>query len=180
MRQDQLINEYFEWLCDFIYDRKHSKCRRLLNHLFDREFDYIITNDGDRAEDGISLRYRFGHERDIDQRMIASFLDDKPCTIFEMMVALAIRCEDGIMCNPDIGDRTSQWFWSMVHSLGLSVMSDRNFDVDEVDYVLDIFLNRDYQPNGQGGLFTVQRPKRDLRSVEIWYQMHWYLDEFPE
>jgi hypothetical protein len=46
-----------------------------------------------------------------------------------------------------------------------------------VDYVLDRFLDRDYEPDGRGGLFRVKHTDEDLRFVEIWYQMNWYLDE---
>ena len=39
------------------------------------------------------------------------------------------------------------------------------------------FLHRQYKPNGEGGLFTLEHPKYDLRNEEIWYQAMWYLDE---
>ena len=37
-------------------------------------------------------------------------------------------------------------------------------------------MNRTYSPDGDGGLFTVRNCDRDLRNVEIWIQMCWYLD----
>ncbi len=80
------------------------------------------------------------------------------------------------MANPDKGNRTGQWFWSMVESLGLSGMTDYQFDAIFVDSVISCFLERQYQQNGAGGLFTVNRRGQDLRNVEIWYQMNWYLD----
>lgn len=94
----------------------------------------------------------------------------------EMMTALAIRCEEHIMGDPDIGDRTGQWFWSMLSNLGLGSMSDTNFDKYRVDMALERFLERDYQRNGKGGLFTVNNG-RDMRATEIWYQMNYYLSE---
>lgn len=93
------------------------------------------------------------------------------------MIALAVRCEEHIMDDPDIGDRTGQWFWNMIVSLGLGSMTDERFDGEYVDEVVDIFLNREYERNGEGGLFTVNDTDRDMRNVEIWYQMHWYLNE---
>jgi len=57
-------------------------------------------------------------------------------------------------------------------------MDDDRFNPNKIDKTIMIFLNRDYQPNGQGGLFTLKKPKYDLRQAEIWYQMCWYLDEF--
>jgi hypothetical protein len=92
-----------------------------------------------------------------------------------MMIALAIRCED-FMDNPSIGDRMPQWFWGMITSLGLGSMTDDNFDRDYIDDVIDVFLDRNYAPNGKGGLFTIRNCKDDLRYVEIWYQLCWYLN----
>lgn len=80
------------------------------------------------------------------------------------------------MDDPRKGDRTQQWFWGMVNSLGLGSMRDDIFDRGFVDYTINRFLNRDYEPNGKGGLFTIRNCDRDLRTVEIWYQLNWYLD----
>ena len=95
-----------------------------------------------------------------------------------MMVALAIRCEENIMDDPSYGNRTGQWFWGMIVNLGLGFMTDSRFDEKFVDDVIFRFLNREYEPDGKGGLFTVRNCKYDLRTVEIWYQMCWYLDTF--
>lgn len=80
------------------------------------------------------------------------------------------------MDDPAMGDRTSQWFWGMVSSLGLNHMMDSLFDEQVVDNVITTFLNREYQPNGKGGLFTIKNYKRDLRTVEIWVQLGWYIN----
>lgn len=81
------------------------------------------------------------------------------------------------MSNDDVGNRTGQWFWGMITSLGLQGMNDSNFDMYKVNNILNTFLERKYLPNGRGGLFTLEHPDRDLRNVEIWYQMHRYLGE---
>jgi hypothetical protein len=99
-----------------------------------------------------------------------------PCTVLEMMIALAIRCEETIMDDFDVGNRTGQWFWGMVTNLGLGSMTDIRYDERYIDDVLTRFLNREYEPDGKGGLFTIRRCDRDLRKVEIWYQLCWYLD----
>jgi hypothetical protein len=93
-----------------------------------------------------------------------------------MMVFLAIRCEETIMDDPGIGDRTRQWFWNMVINLGLGSMTDDNYDKQLVTNVLERFLNREYEPDGTGGLFVVSDRDCDLRDVEIWHQLCWYLD----
>jgi hypothetical protein len=131
--------------------------------------------DGNRAEDGIDLRYRFGYKREYERLMITTYLTDRDCSVLEMLVALAIRCEEHIMDDPDIGNRTGQWFWSMIVNLGLKFMNDKNYNKAYTDKVIFKFLNRAYEPNGDGGLFTIANCKYDLREVEIWYQMCWYL-----
>jgi hypothetical protein len=92
-----------------------------------------------------------------------------------MMVALAIRAEE-TMDDPNVGDRTSQWFWHMITSLGLGPMTDNQFDRIQVIDILERFMDRHYAANGKGGLFYIRNHDRDLREVEIWYQLCWYLD----
>jgi hypothetical protein len=180
MTKDELNNEYFEWMYQLVCNEQYSRrlsYRKLLTHLHEIEFVYIIGMDGNRAEDGIDLRYRFGYERQYNSPMVATFLDDRPCSVLEMLVALARRCEESIMDDPDIGNRMGQWFWNMIVNLGLGHMNDSNFDENYVDLILSRFMNREYRRNGEGGLFTINHCKHDLRSAEIWYQMCWYLDE---
>lgn len=176
MFRDQIINDYFEWLWNFTKCRGHSQNRKIITLLHNIEFRYSIPMDANREEDGIDLRYRFITEVGIPKNYqeVYAYLDG-PCSVLEMMIALAIRCEESIMDDPDIGDRTSEWFWLMMKNLGLDYMSDRKFDRDLAEEKISIFLDRKYKRNGEGGLFVVNG-RRDLRKVEIWYQMCWYLD----
>ena len=176
MTRYELNDAYFQWMYRLVC-RKKASYRNLLKHLYKTDFYEIIPMDSNRAADGIDLRYRFGDECSYDMPMIASYLDDRPCSVLEMMIALAIRCEEHIMEDSDVGDRTSQWFWDMIASLGLRNMTDSRYNEDYVDEVLCTFLEREYERTGKGGLFTVSNCPTDLRSLEIWYQMCWYLDE---
>jgi hypothetical protein len=183
MTKNELRNRYFNWMCQLVCDNKYYKktsYKRLLSYLYNRDFVYIIDMDGNRAEDGVDLRYRFSYEFKYPQPMVASFLDNKPCSILEMMIALAFRCEEHIMNNPAIGDRTGHWFWNMMDNLGIDRMTDSNYDENSLDRIILTFLNREYGRNGEGGLFKIRRNNRDLRSVEIWHQMCWYLDDVLE
>lgn len=180
MTRDELNTEYFEWMYRLVCNDEYSRglsYRKLLYHLHQTDFFYRIPMDGNRAEDGTDLRYRFGYEHPHEGPAIASYLDDRPCSVLEMMVALAIRCEEQIMDDPDVGDRTGQWFWNMIVNLGLGPMDDRRFDPAFVDRILQRFMNREYGPHGEGGLFTVRNCRNDMRSIEIWYQMNHYLAE---
>lgn len=183
MTINSISDEYLDWMYSIVCNDKYSKnisYRLLFQHLNDTEFTYIIPMDANRWEDGVDLRYRFGSDRGYDNRFIASYLDTRPCSVLEMMIALSIRCEEHIMKNPDIGNRVGQWFWEMIVNLGLGQMNDQNYRPVFIDDVMDIFLNRKYEPNGKGGLFTVKNPPNDMRKTDIWYQMNWYLIDYVE
>lgn len=173
-------NEYFEWLVTLVCGRRFGKgvsYRKLLTRLYITDFTYFIPRDGNRAEDGKELRRRFilcnGYE-DWYETVMEHI--SGPCNVLEMMIALAIRCEESIMDDTQYGDRTGQWFWNMINNLGLGGMTNDSIDVGFVDSIIDRFMKREYEPNGKGGLFTIRRCEVDLRTVEIWVQMLWYLD----
>ena len=176
MLENELKKEYFEWLYYLVCDKRFSEqnsYRKLFEHLHNTEFVYFISMDDNRAKGGIDLRYRFGCS--IGYKDISEYLDG-PCSVLEMMIALAIRCEEQIMDDPAYGDRTGQWFWGMIVNLGLGAMTDNRYDEKRVDDILDRFLSRTYEPDGKGGLFTVRNCDVDMRKVEIWKQLLLYLD----
>lgn len=180
MIRRSINDEYFKWLFSFVCEDNYPEelsYKKLLTRLHDTSFRYSIPRDQNRAEDGKDLRYRFalakGYEDESDE--ILDILDG-PCSVLEMMIALAIRCEEDIMDDPNLGSRISQWFWGMITNLGLGPMTDPRFNEKIVDIRIDRFLDRRYEPNGKGGLFTIRNCDADLRNVEIWYQMCWYLD----
>ena len=175
--RDDVNSDYFEWMYSTVCGRRYAKqisYRKLLSYLHDTEFIFSIPKDENRALDGIDLRYRF--VRLIRKENLLKYLGG-PCSIFEMILALAFRIEEDTMDDPAYGDRTSQWFWTMIGNLGLGSMTDDRFDKEYVGSVIDRFINRDYGPDGRGGLFRLRHCDEDLRDVEIWQQMCWYLDE---
>lgn len=177
MNKDEIKNEYFDWLYNLVCGKRYSKnvsYKKLLMRLHDIEFTYLIPRDENRASDGEDLRYRFAITRGYPDQMVLDAFDG-PASVFEMLVGLSIRCEETIMDDPAVGDRTGQWFWGMIVNLGLGAMFDSRFDKALVDDIVDKFLNRQYEPDGRGGLFTIDCDT-DLRNVEIWHQMCWYLD----
>ncbi|MBR5862192.1 MAG: hypothetical protein IKZ08_02585 [Bacteroidales bacterium] len=180
MDTSDIRNKYFEWLCDIVGGSVATESvsySGLLMRLHSIDFRWQRALDADRADWGVEMRYRFaqtqGYGDDFDVRVHLG----GTCTVLEMMIALAVRCEEDIMADPEYGDRTSQWFWSMIVSLGLGSMHNANLDVDHVDAVIQKFLDREYGSDGKGGLFTLRNAPFDAREVDIWYQLCWYLDE---
>lgn len=172
--------DYFDWLCEIVCENRYSaqiSYSKLLAYLHDTEFRYLHPMDKNRAARGANLRYTFAlcHVPIEDTAGITNALAG-PCSVLEMMVALAIDCEETIMTDPCLGDRTGQWFWDMVVSLGLGSAYDDRFDEYYVEDVIERFLNREYEPDGRGGLFTVRHCDCDLRDIEIWWQACRYLN----
>lgn len=183
LSREEVQELYLQWLCEFIRDPdglsydSYVSWEILLKTLHDTQFTYIINRDQNRAEDGLSMRSRFIRQNyDPEEGDVYYLYLKDECSILEMMVALSLRCEETIMEVPQLGNRTSYWFWQMIISLGLGGMYDDIFDTDRVQSRLSKFLKRDYNPDGSGGLFTIRNINKDLRKVEIWYQMCWYLD----
>lgn len=176
----QIESEYFEWLMDL----SESLCtngasyKKLFEYLYSREFFSDVGRDSNRMEDGKELRLKFSENSDkYNYADIYKYLYNYPCSVFEMMVALAYRCED-IMYDFKLGDRTDIWFNEMLRSLHLENMTDDIFDQDYVEEVIDRLIEHKYKRNGDGGLFTLNNPRKNMQKVEIWYQMCWYLAEY--
>ena len=163
---------YFNWMYNQLVSPKGKSYKKLLKHLHSIEFKYIIPMDENRAKDGINLRYRFLYDKGLDSNLMNY---SKPCTVLEMLLALAMRCEESLS-DWEAGDRTKQWFWEMLNNLNLGLMTDSVYDENYIDEVIFTFMNRQYQPDGVGNIFIIPYCKYDLRTIEIWYQMCWYLD----
>lgn len=183
----QIKSEYFDWLYDYVCTSRNIpglSYRKLFSTLHNIEFTYILDNDANRYDDGIELRRRFALEK------LGYTVDDKDgyryildilrgsCSVLEMIVALSLRCEEQIMDDPRYGNRLKQWFWSMIKTIGLQTMTDDNFDFDFVQHKIYIFLNRQYEPDGTGGLFYIPDTGEDMRELSIWAQLNRYLNSF--
>ena len=163
--------EYLEWL---VRKMDGDEYRRLFSTMLSREFTYFVSNDDNRASDGINLRDIFFDETGI-------LVDMKiPCSILEMMVALSIRCEIDIIGIPG-EEKISRLFWIMIRNLDLDWCTDARFDYDFVKEKMDILVERRYGRTGFGGLFPIlDHAKEDMRKTEIWYQMNYYICENEE
>lgn len=182
MTIDNVIKQrYFDWLCEIIapkesaiYIQNYSMLLQTLNL-----YEYVPDDirDENRRADGLSLRRWFA---DIACLSIADidYCLDEPCSMLEMMVALANRCEETIMYDSGRGNRTYVWFREMLSSLNLIEMTNDYFNREIVDYRMLIFRTRQYDVNGRGGLFTVMNNDIDMRTLDIWYQMQAYLREY--
>lgn len=176
---------YFDYLCDLVNigGQKAGSYYILAEALYDKEYYWSVENDGNRENDGYNLRYSWWNEEGFKDP--AHCLDALcgPCTVLEMLIALAIRMEDSILYDVEKGSRVDIWFFDMIRNLGLEEATDENNEpamIEAIDYAVDTLLDRKYDRHGQkGGLFPVHRLSRgkDMRKMEIWFQMHAYIQE---
>ena len=173
--EDRINSDYFEWMCDLVCGNRFARgmtYRQLLTFLHDVEFTYFVPYDENRAAKGISLRYRFCLLHDCTE--LEEYLTG-PCSVLEMMIALAFQMDE-LMDDFELGNRTGQWFWDMITNMGLGSMNDTNYNEWFVNDVVTRFLNREYEPDGRGGLFRVRGWERDMRTAEIWHQLLAYIN----
>lgn len=157
---------YFDWLCHLVYDdRFRSRYDKLLELMYEVDFTWILPMDENRAIDGAELRNAYG------------IVDVRPCSLLEALVGLCVRVENSIAQDEELGDRTSEWFWTMINTMKLSGQNDEQFDRDYCLNRFSILMNRQFSPNGEGGLFILDHPRQDLRYVDFWYHFMWYLSE---
>lgn len=173
----KIEKDYYTWIAGFTTSwlSEYGNYGKLMDYLYSRDFYSIVDFDSNRAADGKDLRLKFVESTNTYNYRDAYLYLSGDCSVLEMMAALALKCEEQIMRDFTIGDRSKIWFYTMISSLGLSEMTDENFDEKYVSEVIDRLLSREYESNGRGGLFTVDDPPEDMRSVDIWYQLNYYL-----
>lgn len=181
MRQNRIEDEYFDWIIGLSssFLQPYGDYRLLSEYLYSREFYSDHGNDADRGEDGLGMRIRFAYDCGYDPSFVEKSLP-YPCSMLEMMLALAIRCEEHIMGDPGEEDDSGRWFRVMIESMHLDGMSDDSFDEEYAAERVDIVLDRRYSRNGDGSMFRLRNSMRDSRKADIWYQMCWYLAEITD
>lgn len=165
---------YLKWLYSQVGNVKLKNPSRtywaLLKQLYKKEFVWIIPNDDNRLEDGRDLRDEFVEKYelyDVDPDWMSL-----GCSMLEMLIGLSRR-----LSFEDDGP-VDWWFWCLMRNLNLRGFTDNTqFDIEDVDEVLDTVIWRTYEPDGRGGLFPLDDPEEDQREVEIWYQLSAYLLE---
>lgn len=167
--------DYYYWLTDILHDDYlSSSYQKLLCAMLETEFTWSVPYDSNRAADGIFLRKQYIKETGDDIDL------NKPCSVLEMLIALCVRCEDELMHDSDLGDRTNVWFWAIIENLGLDVLDDYEFDCDVFNEIMCRFLDRKYDKNGHGGAFYVLDSCVDFRKKDLWWQLNAFLEaNFP-
>lgn len=158
MRSD---TTYFEWLCERV--DIWGKEEETADYLFKMLYSYHFILDENRSRAGLNLRQEFTdiyHAPDEE-------LKTGPCTVFEMLVALAMSFSE----NADIPVGTA--YHEMIRNLDLSARKTEY----EVNRIVTDWLDGSFDKDGKGSPFPVIHYTGDVRILDLWSQMNIYIHE---
>lgn len=172
-----MVDLYYEWLLEGINDDRIDGHTKLLRYLYNTTF-YVSNNvelDESRIKDGLDLRYVY-----LDNKTSAlpfNTIFNLDVSVLEVLIALALKCENQIMYDPDMGNRVPVWFWMFLDNIGLLYFTDSEWNEELVSRTIFTWLSREYDRTGQGGLFPLREPYEDQREVPLWNQLNTYIIE---
>lgn len=147
----------------------------LMRRLWYQEFYSIVEHDENREWYACNLRTKYG---------VNASLFGK-ARLLEIFIVLA---RDYVSITKGFkgyrGFKNS--FWMMLDNIGVGHLSDqyiiKNVRFEDFELVFqtkfDTFLDRTYNPDGSGGgAFILQKPPKDMRKVELWYQSNYFAIE---
>lgn len=165
---EPIDNLYFDWLCANVKLDRTANYLELFRIMHMHEFISIVELDDNRIADALELREKFAQEVRVDD---LSWLYEG-CSVFEVLIAFSEKAAFQI----DIPGQ--EWFWQFITNLKLDHYNRVSRDERRIiDNILHRFVMREYESNGDGGLFPLRRPRRDQRRVEIWYQFCDYVED---
>ena len=170
---------YFLWLLKKIewYEIDVYEHKELLEILYNTEFVWSIENDANRASKGLNLRYEYDKNWDYGEI---------PCSVLEMLIALARDWEHEITYDFKKGDRTAKWFWVMLENLGVfhtNYLSSYQISGNYTSFVnqkLVYWMGREFDEHGVGSPFPIKNIPDNQKKVEIWMQLQNYVVENVE
>ena len=172
--------QYYDWLYKIVcgeWEPRNLSFHRLLMYLFNRDYIPACEMDICRATDGTSLRYRFASENDIPYERINMAFQGVPCSMLEMMVALAIHSRGAHHGRPQHGQPCGTVVLEHDRQPGSGCHGRHPFQRRARRTDPGPVYGSGLQPNGAGGLFTITRTSIDMRTIDIWYQLMNWLNE---
>lgn len=160
-------SDYYLWLESLVNDGSHGTLIRFLTRVPYR-WDFIL--DENRSAGGLNLRRSYAYNNGVSYQDICS----GPCDVLEMLIALADRMTE--LIPGDIKD----CFWILIRNLKLDIFDDNHFNERSINSILNVWLDRAYDPDGTGSLFPLKNYNGDCRTLTIWDQMNaWISENYP-
>lgn len=175
---EDIVDEYNCWILDMMEANlpEHRKYSKLLEELSYIEYKWYIPLDENRDIDAIDLRKEYLAERNMDFISLREAFCAYPRSVLEVMAALSRRVEIEITGEPG-NDHIERWFWTMIFNLGLDRFDNQNFNRRNIDKIIEIWLSREFDWNGNRSAFPLRNCQIDQRKIDIYYQMQLYLSE---
>lgn len=179
MDSKQVSAGYYQWLLGFVSPEKFARSGygKILRQLYSIDFEYSILNDRNRISDGLQLRKLYLNELGLTSEDVDL---NRPCSVLEILVSLSRRLANDILGDLDNTGLSGAWFWKMIDNLGLNKYSGGRYDKNECFYIINNWMERDFEFNGKGSPFPLKHPKMDQRKIELGLQMMNYVNENPE
>lgn len=169
---EELWADYFQYLIWRCGLQKYRGWERVFEFLHNTEFAYILERDGNRYDDGVRLRDAYEIPEEFSDNLADEFMD-KPCSVFEMLIGLAIRVDDEFIGDPK-EEHPEEFFMEMVRNLRLDKYRNCSRKCEDI---IHVWLNRRFDRDGNGSPFPLKNPIRNQRDVEIWDQMMTYINK---
>lgn len=170
---------YFTWLATLAFPNEsfQGSYSKLLLQLYDTpyEWDRAQPLDENRYVDGLNLRESFAYKMKLPEDVVHDAIVGR-CSMLEMLCALGVRIDNDIMANPSTGyDHGYYWIQEMLGNLGLLHYENDYWDHDAVATIISDFYSKNFAADGLGGLFYIPGSQRDLRTMNVWEQMCYYI-----
>lgn len=178
---------YFNWLVDRTGDTRFAdgpeeSYLQLFEIMHQTPFKVTISNDINRAQDGVDLRKQYIRDTD---GVSYVWLKEVPCSMLEMFIALAERMDMMLEDDENPYYALEWYFWEMITNCGLEKYTDEALFnprcEEEVESILKRINDRDYTRMGLGSMFPLRaiplHGPRDMRKAELWAQMNAYANE---
>lgn len=171
-----LTGDYLRWMSPQVgnVSRSAKTYEALIRLMFGKEFVWLVGvgNDDNRAADGLDIRAEFCHDRNIPLDSLSCL---GPASFLEVLIGLSRR-----LAFLASGSAES-WAWQLVENLELHKFNDPlgRTRSKRAEDLIDACIWRTYRPNGYGGFFPLAWPEDgvDMTKVDLWYQMHAYINE---
>lgn len=144
---------------------------RVISALANISFEPMIQEDVGEVQNVMVLR-------DCNPELLHGYFED--VTVLEILVCLAIRMEE-LMLDDSYGDRTGQWFFTMLHNLGLldERFRDENLKGEKTPDILRMVYEqvRGFLTRDTVGKYPFNLPDREEeRHMSLWMQANAYLN----
>jgi hypothetical protein len=161
---------YFQWLTGLVSKKEPDQANWIYEKLDNTVFYWTIRYDENRAADGIFLREVFSNNHLL-------LKTNKSATLLEVIIGICKRMQS--ILSDETEEELSIYFWDLMKNLGLidTLKKGKRKFIIESTIIITTFLSRNYNSNGEGGLFPLNSASDDQRDVELWYQMMGYLEE---